>query len=120
MTTIMISIIPDGIPVDKMQGGEDDSSRCPIATQDQEVNDVNKMYAESEGNYRESVSEEACGVCSSYNQTSETLECIGDDSGELGYCQVYKFVCATEYVCDSWSQGGPITNESQEDYKDIL
>jgi hypothetical protein len=55
MTTIMISIIPDGIPVDKMQGGEDDSSRCPIATQDQEVNDVNKMYAESEGTYRESV-----------------------------------------------------------------
>lgn len=26
----------------------------------------------------------------------------------------------TEYVCDSWSQGGPITNESQESYRDIL
>jgi len=25
-----------------------------------------------------------------------------------------------EYVCDSWSQGGPITNESQESYRDIL
>ena len=44
MPTIMISIMPDGIPVDKMDE-DDNGSSCPIATQDEEVNDVNKMYA---------------------------------------------------------------------------
>jgi len=31
MPTVMISILPDGIPVDKMQGGDDDDPRCPVA-----------------------------------------------------------------------------------------
>jgi hypothetical protein len=52
MTTIMISIMPEGIPVDKMDGGDDGSS-CPIATYDEEVNDVNKMYAQDEADYRD-------------------------------------------------------------------
>tara|TARA_R100001377_G_scaffold31297_1_gene17097 strand:- start:1471 stop:1635 length:165 start_codon:yes stop_codon:yes gene_type:complete len=54
----MISILPDGIPVDKMQGGDDDDPRCPVATQD--------------------------------------------------------------YVCDSWSEGGPMTGNAQETYKDMM
>ncbi len=58
MPTVMISILPDGIPVDKMQGGDDDDPRCPVATQD--------------------------------------------------------------YVCDSWSEGGPMTGNAQETYKDMM
>ena len=38
MPSIMISIIPDGIPVDKMQDGDDGGPSCPIATKDAEAN----------------------------------------------------------------------------------
>ena len=120
MTTVMISILPDGIPVDKMQGGDDDDPRCPVATQDEEVSHINKVYAHDTANYEEAVSDESCGVCASYNQTPNVLECMGDDSGDIGYCQIYKFVCMSDYVCDSWSEGGPMTGNAQETYKDIM
>jgi len=55
-----------------------------------------------------------------YNQTEEMLECLGDESGNTGYCQLLKFACKSENTCDEWVEGGPITSESQETYRDIL
>jgi hypothetical protein len=121
MTTIMISIMPEGIPVDKMGG--DDGSSCPAATHDEEVNDVNKMYAQDDADYRDVEQDsrnDRCGNCGAYNQTEDMLDCIGDESGGSGYCQIYKFVCSTDYVCDKWIKGGPITGPAEGSERDIL
>ena len=119
MTTIMITILPDGMPVDKMEETEQGYT-CPLPSQDPDANMENMDMAEYEHNYREADTDEYCGICANYNQTDEIMNCIETDSGDLGYCQVLKFVCSTEYVCDIWASGGPITSEAQEEYKDIL
>lgn len=117
---IVIEMIPEeGIEVDQMEEG----SNCPIATQDPEVNEMNKMEAVEEASYRDPAedggfrADEVCGNCGAYNQTEDMLECIGvsDDAPTLGYCQIYKFVCESLYTCDEWVKGGPITSLLQED-----
>ena len=119
MTTIMISILPDGMPVDTMKE-DDGGNSCPLPTQDPDLNMENKDMAEYEYNYGDAISDETCGVCGMYNQTADMLECIGDLSGETGYCQLHKFVCSTESTCSEWVEGGPITSDLQEEYKDNL
>lgn len=125
MPTIMISVLPDGaIPVDKMNKDEEGKS-CPVATKDAEVNDVNREKAIEEAHYREPNtgssfrSDQVCGSCSAYNQTENMLECIGDESMNTGYCQIWKFVCESDNTCDSWAEGGPITSDLQ-DKHDML
>ena len=44
MPTIMISILPDGMPVDKMEETEE-SNVCPLPTQDIELNIENRQTA---------------------------------------------------------------------------
>jgi len=45
---------------------------CPIATQDQKVNDRNKAEAESKAKYAEAGDEEySCGNCSRFIQTPD-------------------------------------------------
>lgn len=126
MATIMISVLPDGaIPVDTMSNGDNGNS-CPLPTQNAELNAENQEMAVDEANYREPNTsaafrvDQVCGTCSAYNQTEEMLECIDDESGNTGYCQIWKFVSKSENVCDKWATGGPITSDKQADYKDIL
>ena len=126
MPTIMISILPDGaIPVDKMSDG-DNGNNCPLPTQDAELNAENREIAVDEAHYREPNSsaafraDQVCGSCAAYNQTEDMLECIGDESRNTGYCQIWKFVCESDNTCDSWAEGGPITSDKQTNYKDIL
>jgi hypothetical protein len=124
MPTIQISILPDLIPVDQYSD-DDDGNSCPLPTQDEELNAKNREAAIEAANYRDPADSgafrvsEVCGNCKAYNQTKEILECIGDDSGEVGYCQIHKFLCAANYTCDDWVEGGPMTT-STEDYKDNL
>ena len=121
----MITIIPDGMPVDKMEESEDGNT-CPLPTQDPDLNDENREMAVAEHNYREPNtgvsfrSDQVCGSCAMYNQTEEMLECIRDETGNTGYCQSLKFVCMKENTCDEWADGGPITSDLQEEYKDNL
>lgn len=125
MPTIMISVMSEGVPVDSMAETEEGNS-CPLPTQDPDLNNKNREVAIEEANYRDPsndggfVLSEACGNCSAYNQTEEILDCIGDNSGQVGYCQLLKFSCSAEFVCDKWAEGGPITSDLQEDYKDNL
>ena len=125
MPTIMISILPDGMPVDKMEETEE-GNVCPLPTQDPELNDMNRQVAIDEYGYREPNvavafrNDESCGTCGMYNQTDDIMECIGDESGETGYCQLLKFVCNSENTCNEWAEGGPITSDLQEEYKDNL
>ena len=125
MVNIMISVLPDGIPVDKMEETEEGYT-CPLPTQDPELNEMNRDMAITDHNYREPNtgvsfrSDQVCGSCAMYNQTEDILECIEDESGNTGYCQSLKFVCIKENTCDLWAEGGPITSDMQEDYKDNL
>ena len=125
MPTIMISILPDGVPVDSIEENEE-GSQCPLPTVDGDVNNENREAAIEVANYRDPADggafrlTEVCGNCAAYNQTDEILDCIGTDSGQAGYCQLLKFVCSTEFTCDKWAEGGPITSEQQEEYKDYL
>ena len=124
MPTITISILPDGIPVDKMEE-DDNGSSCPLATQDSDANNDAREVAVEESGYRDPEEEggnlsEVCGNCAAYNQTEEILDCIGDNSGQVGYCQMLKFCCSTEYTCDKWVEGGPITGMPEGYDRDIL
>ena len=69
-----------------------------------------------------------CGNCAAFNQTSKLLNCIkggiGIDAdevavaGNLGYCEIFDFKCASKRTCDAWIVGGPITdNKKQIDKK---
>jgi len=125
MSGIVITILADGMPVDKMEE-TDEGAVCPLPTQDEELNATNRELAVEEHGYREPNTstafrnDECCGNCAMYNQTDDVLDCIGDESGNTGYCQMLKFVCMKENTCDEWAEGGPITSDLQEDYKDIL
>lgn len=112
-------------PVDIMSNG-DDGRNCPLPTTDPDLNARNKDKAVETANYRDPADSGAfrltdvCGNCAAYNQTEDVLDCIGDDSGGLGYCQLLKFVCSSDYTCDKWAAGGPITSEIEDDYNEIL
>ena len=125
MPTIVISLLSDeGIPVEKMEENDNGDS-CPLATQDPDLNDENKMIAEEKAAYRDPANDggfrddEVCGNCGAYNQTEDMLECIGvdDDDPQLGYCQIYKFVCESMYTCNKWVKGGPIKTVLQNEYR---
>lgn len=118
MTTIVISVLPDGMPVDKME--EEDGSICPLPTKDEDLNQENKDVAIAEYNYGPAITDAECGNCGMYNQTDDMMDCIGDASGGTGYCQMLKFVCSSENTCNEWAKGGPITSDLQEEYRDNL
>lgn len=69
-----------------------------------------------------------CGNCAAFDQRSKILGCIkkgiGEDAnevavgGDLGYCEIFDFKCASKRTCDAWIVGGPITdNKKQIDKK---
>ncbi len=71
------------------------------------------------------VQEMRCGNCAAFIQTPKMLACIESgletdsdmdaweviDAGDLGYCEVFDFKCASKRTCEAWISGGPITEE---------
>jgi hypothetical protein len=63
-----------------------------------------------------------CGNCAAFNQDDSMLECIakgigeeGDpwamiDAGDLGYCEIFDFKCASSRTCSAW-----VVEENEED-----
>ena len=55
-----------------------------------------------------------CGNCGAFNRSEEMLQCIakgmgedGDpwsviDAGDLGYCEIFDFKCASSRTCRAW------------------
>ena len=55
-----------------------------------------------------------CGNCSAFNQSSEIESCIAEgigdegdpwaviEGGDLGYCEIFDFKCASSRTCDAW------------------
>jgi len=64
-----------------------------------------------------------CGNCAAFNVSPHTKKCIekylSDDpeatveAGQLGYCQMLKFKCASKRTCDAWVVGGPIKDDKK-------
>ena len=97
--------IQDGMPVDKMQDA------CPIATQDLETNEENKRLAVKEHQYGPAVNpEESCAVCSVFNITQHMQQCMKDETNQIGYCQLLKFMCSATNSCTEWEEGGPMSD----------
>ena len=65
-----------------------------------------------------------CGNCAAFNVSDRMLLCIAEGigrdgidpydmikAGHLGYCEMFKFKCASARTCDAWVAGGPIRAE---------
>ena len=117
MVNIMVSIFPD-MPGNLLEDIEevDTDEICPLATQDETINEENRNDAVESHNYRgpnkspSYSNNESCGSCVFYDASDEMMECIGDGSGKLGYCRTFDFVCESKNTCDMW----------MEDYKDNM
>ena len=95
--------IKDGIPMDDMQ------DPCPIATPDVHTNEENQRLAIKEHQYGPAINpEESCRVCAAFNVSPEMQQCMMDESGEVGYCQMLKFMCSASNSCADFAPGGPI------------
>jgi len=63
-----------------------------------------------------------CGNCAGFNQTTRLIGCITkgigmdakevEQAGDLGYCEIFDFKCASLRTCDAWIVGGPITDKT--------
>lgn len=93
----------------------------------------NDDYWEHLSEYFGTTPEEArstvCGNCAAFDVTSHMKDCIADgisedevepdpyevvNAGDLGYCRIFKFKCASARSCSAWISGGPITDENAE------
>lgn len=117
---------------------EDKSGKaCPLATQDVELNTLNRDYVQDKfnygplnvdepGNYWASVADQwnttveaakqsLCGNCVAFDISPRMDECmpgpISDDDGRLGYCWMHHFKCHSARTCHTWAKGGPITKD---------
>ena len=63
-----------------------------------------------------------CGNCAAFDISKKMKQCIQDgltddaetdswdtvNAGQLGYCHMLKFKCASERTCKAWVTGGPV------------
>lgn len=63
-----------------------------------------------------------CANCAAFDQSDKIIKCIlqginetgladpmdVQERADLGYCQAFKFKCASQRTCDAWMYGGPI------------
>ena len=73
-----------------------------------------------------------CGNCAAFNQDDSMLECIakgigeeGDpwamiDAGDLGYCEIFDFKCASSRTCSAWVVEENEEESDSDDGKSLL
>jgi adenylate kinase family enzyme len=64
-----------------------------------------------------------CGNCAGFNKTKRLMNCISkgigydaqevEQAGDLGYCEIFDFKCASLRTCDAWIVGGPIQDKKE-------
>lgn len=73
-----------------------------------------------------------CGNCAAFNKTERMRECIQNglspgrnedamevvEAGDLGFCEIFDFKCASGRTCSAWIAGGPISDEDDEEEDD--
>lgn len=65
-----------------------------------------------------------CGNCAAFNKTDRMEKCIEAgisedmkdamdvvEAGDLGFCEIFDFKCASARTCAAWIVGGPIEDE---------
>lgn len=70
----------------------------------------------------ETAKQQRCGNCAVFIQTPEMMSCIENgltensdefdsinEAGQLGYCEIFDFKCASARTCRAWVAGGPVT-----------
>jgi hypothetical protein len=80
----------------------------------------------------EEVKSARCGNCAAFDITTKMQDCIAEgldpetedpydvvDAGELGYCRMFKFKCASARTCSAWIAGGPITDDTVQEVKSV-
>ena len=111
---------------------------CPPATQDVQLNTVNRnktrknhMYGplniKEPGDYwkklaakwdttEKAARKSTCSVCVAFDISPRMDDCmpgpVSDESGRLGYCWMHHFKCHSARSCDTWATGGPIAKDS--------
>ena len=111
---------------------------CPPATQDVQLNTVNRnktrknhMYGplniKEPGDYwkklaakwdttEKAARKSTCSVCVAFDISPRMDDCmpgpVSDESGRLGYCWMHHFKCHSARSCDTWATGGPIDKDS--------
>jgi hypothetical protein len=67
-----------------------------------------------------------CGNCAAFNKTSRILTCIKNgigmdakevaEAGDLGFCEIFDFKCASLRTCSAWVVGGPIQDKDVKNF----
>ena len=110
---------------------------CPLATQDVALNTKNRnstrenhMYgplnpSEPAGYWKKiakkwdtteaAAKKSLCGNCVAFDISPRMKDCmpgeVSTGAGELGYCWMHHFKCASQRTCDTWATGGPISDD---------
>lgn len=93
---------------------------CPVATQEEKINKLNKgkaavdrkiayMHPEDAVKILELAEEgKLCGTCAAFDITPQMVECGGaNKEGTIGYCKMHDFSCAAKKTCLTYAPGGP-------------
>jgi len=116
-----------------------ESSDCPPATQDLELNTKNRdatlknfnygpLNVSEPGDYWEKIAEywktdvkaakaSNCGNCVAFDISPRMDDCMpgetSDEDGRLGYCWMHHFKCHSARSCHTWAKGGPIEDDEK-------
>jgi hypothetical protein len=115
------------INLENRQKAIDKANYGPMNPNEQNMDywrEISKVWRNSP----EQAKKSRCGNCAAFIQTTKMLDCIesglktGDtetdawaviDAGDLGYCEIWDFKCASMRTCSAWITGGPITDDSE-------
>ena len=53
-----------------------------------------------------------CGNCVAFDISERMKNCMGDDSGDVGYCWMHHFKCHSARTCRTWAKGGLIKEDN--------
>ena len=112
---------------------------CPPATQDLEINTVNRndaiqaehvqygpLNVDEPGDFWDEIAEfwsttakaaksSLCGNCVAFDISERMKDCLpgptSDEDGVLGYCWMHHFKCHSARSCRTWAKGGPIEDD---------
>ena len=90
---------------------------CPKETKNSDLNEKNKKKIVIEHQYGEQTEEakekgQNCGNCVAFDISKRMKDCVGDNTGQVGYCWMHQFMCSGKKWCNTWVEGGPIKEDS--------
>ena len=87
------------------------SKACPSACEIPNLQAANENAAIQNNNYRESDGSTGCDGCALFDVSKRMQDCNNKEAG-VGYCWKNYFKCKSGMTCDSYQEGGPVTDDS--------